>query len=186
MPSTINPSPLLVPWSRRGSTIILLPLWAVRPVQSLSACARVHFNLPTINHCHYKSKSQIQLQNNSFNPRPNNLGILIIQHFRTAVPSIKQAHFRDMFHKGFQDFLCISHCGISWPLVSYSINFSSYKDSRKHRGGCWWPWTSRQRRYPKWLLFWIVVQPQVLQQEQKITGKNFGQDRYHLIIQNIW
>ena len=29
---------LLVPWSRKGRAILLLPLWAVRPVQSLSAC----------------------------------------------------------------------------------------------------------------------------------------------------
>ena len=36
-------SPLLVPWSRKSRVIPLLPLWAVRPVQSLSACTRVHF-----------------------------------------------------------------------------------------------------------------------------------------------
>jgi hypothetical protein len=34
--------PLLVPWSRKGRSIPLLPLWAVWPVQSLSACTRVH------------------------------------------------------------------------------------------------------------------------------------------------
>ena len=33
---------LLVPWSWKGRTIPLLPLWAVRPIQSLSACTRVH------------------------------------------------------------------------------------------------------------------------------------------------
>ena len=42
-----DPSPLLVPWSRKGRAIPLLPLWAVRPVQSLSACTRVHFALFT-------------------------------------------------------------------------------------------------------------------------------------------
>jgi len=36
---------LLVPWSRKGRAIPLLPLWAERPVQSLSACTRVHFTL---------------------------------------------------------------------------------------------------------------------------------------------
>ena len=41
---TLNPHPLLVPRSRKGRAIPLLPLWAVRPVQSLSACTRVHFN----------------------------------------------------------------------------------------------------------------------------------------------
>jgi len=40
---TLIPHPLLVPWSRKGRAIPLLPLWAVRPVQSLSACTRVHF-----------------------------------------------------------------------------------------------------------------------------------------------
>jgi hypothetical protein len=40
---TLNPHPLLVPWSRKGRAIPVLPLWAVRPVQSLTACTRVHF-----------------------------------------------------------------------------------------------------------------------------------------------
>jgi len=37
---TLNPHLLLVPWSRKGRATPLLPLWAVRPVQSLSACTR--------------------------------------------------------------------------------------------------------------------------------------------------
>ena len=32
---TLTPHPLLVPWSRKRRAIPLLPLWAVRPVQSL-------------------------------------------------------------------------------------------------------------------------------------------------------
>jgi len=40
---TLTPHPLLVTWSRRGRATPLLPLWAVRPVQSLSTCTRVHF-----------------------------------------------------------------------------------------------------------------------------------------------
>ena len=40
---TLTPHPLLVPWSRERRATPLLPLWAVRPVQSLSACTRVHF-----------------------------------------------------------------------------------------------------------------------------------------------
>ena len=38
-----DPSPLLVPWSRKGRATHVLPLWTVRPVQSLSACTRVTF-----------------------------------------------------------------------------------------------------------------------------------------------
>jgi hypothetical protein len=37
------PHPLLVLWSRKSRTIPLLPLWTIRPVQSLSACTRVYF-----------------------------------------------------------------------------------------------------------------------------------------------
>jgi len=40
---TLTPHPLLVPRSRKSRAIPLLPLWAARPVQSLSACTRVHF-----------------------------------------------------------------------------------------------------------------------------------------------
>jgi len=39
---TLSPHPLLVPWSWKGRAIPLLPLWAVRPVKSLSACTGVH------------------------------------------------------------------------------------------------------------------------------------------------
>ena len=40
---TLTPHALLVMWSRKSRAIPLLPLWAVRPLQSLSACTRVHF-----------------------------------------------------------------------------------------------------------------------------------------------
>jgi len=39
----LNPHPLLVPWSRNNRAIPLFPLWAVRPVRSLSACTGVYF-----------------------------------------------------------------------------------------------------------------------------------------------
>ena len=50
---TLTPHPLLVPWSRKGRAIPLLPLWAVRPVQSLSACTRVHFTFTL--YCDYSA-----------------------------------------------------------------------------------------------------------------------------------
>jgi len=37
-----DPSPLLMLWSRKSRPVCLLLLWVVRPVQSLSACTRVH------------------------------------------------------------------------------------------------------------------------------------------------
>ena len=40
---TLTPHPILGPWSRKSRAIPLLPLWAGRPVQRLSACTRVHF-----------------------------------------------------------------------------------------------------------------------------------------------
>jgi len=40
---TLTTYPLLVPWSRKRRAIPVLPLWAVRSVQNLSACTRVHF-----------------------------------------------------------------------------------------------------------------------------------------------
>ena len=46
---TLTSHPLLVPWSRKSRTIPLLPLWAVRPAQSLSACTRVHFTVVRLN-----------------------------------------------------------------------------------------------------------------------------------------
>ena len=42
---TLTPHPLLLPWSWKSRAIPPLPLRAVRPVQSLSACTRVHFTL---------------------------------------------------------------------------------------------------------------------------------------------
>ena len=41
----LTPHPLLESWSRKRRAIPLLPLWAVRPVQSLSTCTRVHFTI---------------------------------------------------------------------------------------------------------------------------------------------
>jgi len=36
--SDANPSPLLVPWSRKSTAIPLLPIWTVQPEQTISAC----------------------------------------------------------------------------------------------------------------------------------------------------
>jgi len=66
---TLTTHPLLVPWSRKGRAIPLLPLWAVRPAQSLGACTRVHFNLLPMNavaHAYIYSISKHLPQLNTF------------------------------------------------------------------------------------------------------------------------
>ena len=45
---TLTPHLLLLPWSRKSRSIPVLPLWAVRTVQSLSACTRVTFTFTFI------------------------------------------------------------------------------------------------------------------------------------------
>ena len=40
---TLTPHTLLVPWSRKCRATPLLPLWVVRPIQSLSASIRAPF-----------------------------------------------------------------------------------------------------------------------------------------------
>ena len=59
---TLSPDPLLMPWSRKRRAIPLLPLWAVQPVQNLSACTRVHFTFITL------PQSLNQSINQSINP----------------------------------------------------------------------------------------------------------------------
>ena len=43
---SLTPHHLLVPWLGKCRAIPLLHIWAIWPVQSLSACTRVHFTLP--------------------------------------------------------------------------------------------------------------------------------------------
>ena len=53
---TLTPHQLLVAWSWKDRAIPLLPLWVVRPVQSLSACTGVHFTF-TFTVCGYVSSA---------------------------------------------------------------------------------------------------------------------------------
>jgi hypothetical protein len=45
---TLTPNPLQVLWSRKSRAIPVLPVWVVRPVQSLSACTKVRFTYLTV------------------------------------------------------------------------------------------------------------------------------------------
>jgi len=61
---TLTPHPLLVPWSWKIRALPLLSLWAVRPVQSLSACTREHLTLCMYVHIAYGMLClSLQLQN---------------------------------------------------------------------------------------------------------------------------
>jgi hypothetical protein len=60
---TLTPHTLLVPWSWKSRAITLLPLWAVRPVQSLSACTRVQF---TFSKMYFLHKSILEYQSRKF------------------------------------------------------------------------------------------------------------------------
>ena len=42
----------------KSRAISLLPLWAVRPIQSLSACTRVHFSL-LLSDCHLLKQNSV-------------------------------------------------------------------------------------------------------------------------------
>jgi len=61
---TLTPHPLLVPWSRKSRATPLHSIRAERPVQSLSACTRVHFTfLPRLSHREAKCCSQFRESN---------------------------------------------------------------------------------------------------------------------------
>jgi len=55
----LTPLPLLVLWSRKSRAISLLPLWAIRPVQSLSACTRVEERKKNTIYCKFNQHRHI-------------------------------------------------------------------------------------------------------------------------------
>jgi len=156
---TLTLQPLLVPWSWMGRAIPLLPLWAIRPVQSLSACTRVHFTLPLWPINVTKTNQLRHIQQNSFNPPSTNLEIQKIQHWRYFLDwkfwfcqkkrfvietSISEGHIS----KGLQECMYIRHCGFSFLLHQLLLLWRP-----------WWPRTSRWRRYPNGIVPWLVIQP---------------------------
>jgi hypothetical protein len=82
----------------------------------------------------------------TFNPKSDNSEILIICHLRLVqrkeallfpggkkkASPMKQADLQDMFKKASQG-VCTCTIVVSPDLVSYSITYFSYEDSRKHR-----------------------------------------------------
>jgi len=70
---TLTSHSLLVQWSIKGRAIPLLLLWAVRPVQSLSACIGMHFTFTfifTSQNLSIQSYSYLQVSLNCLENRP--------------------------------------------------------------------------------------------------------------------
>jgi len=66
---TLISHPLLVPRSRKSRAISLLPLWAVRPVQSLSACTvQLYLYSPYGQYILYRALVPVQYSYNSTPP----------------------------------------------------------------------------------------------------------------------
>ena len=64
-----DPSPLLVPWSRKSRVIPILPLRAVRPVQSLSACTvQLYLYTPSWPYSLYRASVAVQYSYTSTPP----------------------------------------------------------------------------------------------------------------------
>ena len=61
----LTPHPLLVLWSRKSRAIPLLPLWAVWPVQSLSACTKVHYTLDRNKHFQESDAANLKVKRHS-------------------------------------------------------------------------------------------------------------------------
>ena len=79
---TLTPHPLLVRSSWKGRAIPLPPLWAVRPVQSLSACTRVNFTfffyLPMP--CTTKSLSSRTVATYRISIKKHKISVTLIRH----------------------------------------------------------------------------------------------------------
>ena len=114
---------------------------------------------------------RMSLEQNSLNPISHSLKILLLHQLRKINPSL------ELFQKSLQDCLYTHHCGISWPFVSYSINFFSYVDSlssvfwsfsflgrnwrnsRKNRTGTLRLFNWQLKEKSNWKNNWLVMQP---------------------------
>jgi len=66
---TLTPHPLPVSWSRKSRAIPLLPLWVVRPVQSLSACTvQLYLYSPYGSYVLYRASVPVQYSYTSTPP----------------------------------------------------------------------------------------------------------------------
>ena len=111
--------PLLAPWTRKSRAIPLIPLRAVRPVQSLSACTRVHFTFLPFFPQEQSSRS-VKLTNHFLQvPKLRNLSdvLKIPAYYFMGWLSVKK---RDEFHS-------LRSTGFAW----YTLRVNSISASLK-------------------------------------------------------
>jgi hypothetical protein len=121
---TLTPLPLLVPWSWQGRAIPLLSLWAVRPVQSLSVCTRVHFwRAQTFSRSRRFTQA---LKHQYLESNKSVLSFHVLQfstYHSTSFPIVVQARVRRLVRQ---------LCSVEWMDDSQTIN-------TRNRGGKKWP-----------------------------------------------
>jgi len=112
---TLTPHHLLVPWSWKSRAIPLLPLWAVRPVQSLSACTRVHFTFLPIRFHVGTSKTSLEQSVNLYTK-------MMAKHISQNRVSDRCNNFRSHWCEvcNNQAAICASCVSVNGYTVSYS------------------------------------------------------------------
>ena len=128
----VDPSPLLVPCSWKGRAIPLLPLWAVRPVQSLSARTMVHFSEADSHSAYERISSDMQTENslpqyatNRHNPEPLcSNSILPLYSLTSFVIVLSHVTFLQLLlHSGIQAKILyaslFSYVHLKFPSISY-------------------------------------------------------------------
>jgi hypothetical protein len=146
---TLTPHPFLVPWSRKGGSIPLLPLWAVRPVQSLSACTRVHFNFTLqgfqkvytfiylMQYSYIKQLRQTQIQVSWYDTLRRNIAMIAKLSSETSVTiyQLKRCHIpketdlREHCYGNFKSLLMANVLYVFFDVVS--IRFGSHSNCVK-------------------------------------------------------
>ena len=90
----------LVPWSRKSRYIPLLPVWALRPVQSLGACTRVHFDFTFTHYFQALLKMKLQygsrVQSSVLSFYDSYLAIFIIQVLRNLYAFVVSSWFLEV------------------------------------------------------------------------------------------
>jgi len=88
---TLIPHPLLVLWSRKSRSIPLLPQWATRPVQSLSACTvQLYLYSPNGPHGLYRASVSVQYSYTSTPPMGHTACTEPQCLYSTAIPLLPQ------------------------------------------------------------------------------------------------